>query len=241
MSLFTLQVSCSSNSIRSEKRLDSDLTIATIKDKLEMITGVMSGSQQLELRAADGSVVCALADNNATLGSYPVQDNMELHVKDTAEHSLASEFDHLEKVEKYEMPDEEYAKRQDSVLAFKMRNKLGRFDPAKAADAEAQAEAKEVEGEDDAKKMKVGERCEVSVPGKGGPKRGVVKYIGKPGFQPGWWIGVQYDEPVGKHNGTTHGKTYFSCPDKYGAFVRPAHVKTGDYPEEDLGLSDDEM
>jgi len=64
-----------------------------------------------------------------------------------------------------------------------------------------QAEADEVEGEEKAKTIKVGDRCEVSVKGGGGARRGAVRYVGRPQFGTGWWIGVQYDEPVGKNNG----------------------------------------
>lgn len=46
--------------------------------------------------------------------------------------------------------------------------------------------------------IKVGDRCEVEP----GEKRGVVKFVGRAqSLAPGFWVGVQYDEPLGKHDG----------------------------------------
>ena len=44
----------------------------------------------------------------------------------------------------------------------------------------------------------MGDRCEIDP----GEKRGVVKYVGRAeSLTPGFWVGVQFDEPFGKHDG----------------------------------------
>lgn len=54
----------------------------------------------------------------------------------------------------------------------------------------------------------VGNRCEVNP----GGKRGEVRFLGKiPAIAPGWWVGVLYDEPVGKNDGSVKGQRFFEC------------------------------
>ncbi|CAL1528730.1 unnamed protein product [Lymnaea stagnalis] len=68
--------------------------------------------------------------------------------------------------------------------------------------------------------IKLGTRVEVI--GKG--VIGTVAYIGTTVFSQGKWVGVVLDEPKGKNNGTVQGKTYFTCPDDYGIFVRQSQI-----------------
>ena len=65
--------------------------------------------------------------------------------------------------------------------------------------------------------FRVGTKVEVV----GKDLRGVVAFSGLTSFASGKWIGVVLDQPNGKNNGTVQGKTYFSCQDNYGIFVRP--------------------
>ncbi|GFS12719.1 tubulin-folding cofactor B-like [Elysia marginata] len=236
--LVSVQVTSTANTYGVERRFERCLTIAALKAKLELVTGAYSQTMILTVYSKDGKKVCALDNDDALLGSYPVDDGMTLHAEDPT--LKANEYSDTSKVEKFELSQDEYNKRTDSVRAFKERNKLGRFNEEEVKRKEAELKAKEEKEEAKAKTISVGDRCEVSVVGQPG-RRGEVKYVGETDFKPGVWVGVQYDEPFGKNDGSVGGKRYFTCPEKYGGFVRPTTVEVGDFPEEDLGLDDDEM
>uniref|UniRef100_A0A9L0TLF7 Tubulin folding cofactor B n=1 Tax=Equus caballus TaxID=9796 RepID=A0A9L0TLF7_HORSE len=148
------------------------------------------------------------------------------------------EFEDVSKVKKYSIPEEAYDQRQDSVRSFLKRSKLGRYSEEEQAQQKAENSQRLTEEKAQASAIPVGSRCEVRAPGQP-PRRGTVMYVGLTDFKPGYWIGVRYDEPLGKNDGSVNGKRYFECQAKYGAFVKPSVVTVGDFPEEDYGL--DEM
>ncbi|WAR19096.1 TBCB-like protein, partial [Mya arenaria] len=213
-SMVGVTITSSANTFGSERRFPKDITIADLKGKLVLLTGADVGSMKLELYTNENKLVCPIDNDNALLGSYPIDDGMRLHVIDP--NAKLGEFEDVSKVEKFELSAEEYAKRGDSVRAFKERNKMGRFREITPEEKQRQEEEQRVKEEQDkaaVEAMKIGDRCEVSVPGQPA-RRGCVKYA---------------------------GKQYFQCPDKYGGFVKPENVQVGDFPEEGFeDMEDDE-
>jgi tubulin-folding cofactor B len=128
------------------------------------------------------------------------------------------------------MPDDEYEKKTDSVLAWKKTEKLGRFDPTAPSREEAKVAA--LKEEVVQRGIEVGKRCRV---GGEDTRRGEVKYVGDVEEIPGGagpWVGVHLDEPVGKNDGSISGKRYWGQPSelKHGVFVRPERVEIGNFP-----------
>ncbi|XP_034459499.1 CAP-Gly domain-containing linker protein 3 isoform X2 [Hippoglossus hippoglossus] len=58
-----------------------------------------------------------------------------------------------------------------------------------------------------------------------GQKHGIVRFYGKTDFAPGYWFGVELDQPTGKHDGSVFGVRYYSCLPKYGVFAPPSRVQ----------------
>ncbi|KAJ3209026.1 hypothetical protein HDU67_006411 [Dinochytrium kinnereticum] len=229
----------------SERRFDRSITIATLKERLSPITGVPTSTMRISVygrseKGGSDSLICRLESDERMLGFYPLTDFMTLQVEDTNPKRVKGAFTDLSLVEKYEMTEEEYSKRQDSVLAYKMRHKIGRF-----SDSASMSTTQSEEFKDEASNIKVGDRCQVSPAADEGAagytKRGTVRFVGTTGFKPGWWVGVEYDEPVGKHDGSVSGTSYFTCKPKHGVMVRPNRVEVGDFVEEDLFDDDDEV
>lgn len=225
------------SSFEVKRRFNRGITIAELKGKLEMIVGAPSSNMNLELYSVSDKFLQKMDDDEALLGSYSVDDECRIHVIDRSGGQM-DEFSDVSKVEKFEISDEAYNKRTDSARSFMKNRRVGQYNEEEMAKKKAELAARREEEKVAANAISVGSRCQVQVAGQP-TKLGTVMYVGTTDFKQGYWVGVKYDEPLGKHNGTVEGKQYFECEDKYGGFVKPQNVTVGDFPEEDYGL--DEM
>jgi len=124
--------------------------------------------------------------------------------------SFTGQLSDVSNVEKYEISEADYAKRQgrevlvislsielttisDSVLAYKQRHKVGRF-ADKPPVEEEETTSMDVD-------IRAGSRCEVESLEPGLKKRGTVRFVGETKFSKGIWVGIEYDEPFGKNDG----------------------------------------
>ncbi|KAF2016628.1 hypothetical protein BU24DRAFT_423011 [Aaosphaeria arxii CBS 175.79] len=227
----------SSNS-SSERRISPSWTIAHLKARLEPITGVPAGSQQLTLRVGSQDAVAITSSNEeqTQLSAFSLQPYAEISVLDTRPPGARTDYSDLSSVEKYIMPAAEYETRTDSVLAWKKSQKLGRFDPNAPTIEQQKILAYEREIEE--RGLTLSSR--VRLLPESDARRGTVSYLGLvpeiPGL--GAWVGITLDEPTGKNDGSVKGKRYFECGNNYGVFVRPERCEVGDFPALDLGDED---
>ena len=71
--------------------------------------------------------------------------------------------------------------------------------------------------------LEVGSRVTTGI---GGSKKATVSFIGDTQFATGEWIGLTYDGPDGKNDGSQGGIFYFRCKPAHGAFVKRVSTTT---------------
>ena len=220
-----------------EKRYSKDIQIDDLKSKLEMITGLVSTDMKLKLLDKEKKFICDLNDGNKMLGYYPVEDGYFLSVE--ASQNLIGTVEDPN-FKRFELTDEEYAKKKGTVREFKEKLKIGQFSENASELAKRKEEERQEKLENEkklAEGIKVSSRCQVTVPGQM-TRLATVMFVGEMENKVGHWVGVKYDEPLGKNDGTVDNKRYFECLPKYGGFVKPEFVVIGDFPEETF---DDEL
>lgn len=107
-----------------EKRYAKDTLIGEFKNKLEMITGLVASDMKLKLLNREKTFVCNIEPDDRMLGFFPVEDGWIVLVSGT---KTVLAFDDESSVKKFELSEEEYARRKNTVKEFKEKNKLGRF------------------------------------------------------------------------------------------------------------------
>ena len=221
-------------------RFDLHMSIGDLKVRLHLHHGTPASSQRLVLR--DGGVdLCCMDDDRRMLGFYSVQTGQTIHVFDTDPHSMSrgGGLENVDLVKKYRMTDDDYDKRKGTLREWikdqkakdpnwkppkpNMMTQLGGQRMNQTTSTE-----NDVPSLEDAEGINVGDRCEVAP----GGRRGTIAYVGELDGAKGIWIGISLDEPLGKHNGSLKGKTYFQgCPDLHGTFARPKNVTVGHFPD----------
>ena len=187
--------------------MDLHLTISEVKEKFRLHIGTPIDFQRLVLKD-NGRVIGELNENNKKLGYYSVVSGMEIHIIDTDPYSLSRNggLTDVSLVEKYKMADEVYDKRKGSVREYikEQRKKDSKFSMVMGnKDKDTVVTTEPPPGVESVEGITVGSRCEV----KPGARRGVVKFVGPiPNSESGYWVGVQFDEPVGKGDGSAKGK-----------------------------------
>ena len=224
-------------------RFDLHTTVFDVKKRLALHNGTPPGDQKLYVKDGD-MIVGELDDDTRKIGFYSIQNGQTLHVVDTNPYSMSANggLEDTSLVKKYEMSDEEYNKRKNTLRSYKRemlkKDPNFKFDWSQAGKNGLNGiKGKENQGErtypgpESVAGMKVGNRCEVNP----GARRGEIMYLGEvKELLPGHWIGVKFDEPLGKNDGSVKGTRYFQCANRYGGFCRASNLQVGDFPEADL-------
>lgn len=217
-----------------ELRMDLTTSISDVKDRLYRHTGTRPSSMTLLLRSSErGPIRHDLADETRTLADYGAVSGDWLHIVDSDPHSASAGgwLEDTSLVPKYKLPEGKYESSQNTYRAYKAR--MREKDPTWSMTSELAKKVNKlnVGGPDHAEekpRINIGERVEVSP----GGNRGEVRFVGQEltGLPEGWWVGVRFDEPVGKNDGTVKGVKYFDAQQGFGGLIRPSKVTVGDFP-----------
>ncbi|SCU80207.1 LAMI_0B01200g1_1 [Lachancea mirantina] len=221
------------------KEISMDTIWVQLSEKLYELSGVRPEDMRLTIWCSNG---LKHEINNETVrrADQCMKDVLEqpaerITVVDTNQNSIAQQLtaglnaidgssDGGASVGTYQLPEDEYVRRQDSVYAWKKQNQLGRFS-SQYSDKVKKARDAQVAH---ATTLCLDERCSVTY-ANAPERRGWLRYVGKvPEINDiDCWCGVELDEPLGRNDGTFDGHTYFGPVRKnYGAFVKPLSVRT---------------
>lgn len=251
-----------------EIRFDKHQAVDDLRHKIYQKTGTPHDFQHLQIFSGSTKIgeIPPTESSSIKLGFYSLQHGMRVHCVDLNPTSISrgGRLEDVSLVQKYQMSDEEYNKRKNTLRQWEQEQKA--LDPSftlakHGREHKALVEARRLHklgmplpkgfevldgsvvavkkqnsddevGTDSVAGIEPEMRCEVQP----GGRRGTVKYVGEVSELQagGYWVGVLYDEPVGKSNGTVGGKQYFEAMPKQGGFVRGKNVTVGDFSPRDI-------
>lgn len=135
-----------------------------------------------------------LDDDDALLGSYPIENEMRLHVVDQVNNLIGLESS----MEKFELSDKQYDERRNTVRDYLKTHHLGKYNEDEMKALEERKKQEHGEQEKKAESINIGDRCVVT---RGSRRVGTVQYKGTFHLKPGIFIGVEFDEPLGMNDG----------------------------------------
>lgn len=213
------------------KDFPQDIHLSQLCEKIYPLTGISTNSMRLTFEGEGNKVLDIISDPLSISDTLPLvkYDTVDrILVEDTDVNSVANQLrqcndDH--DVATFKLLEKDYAQKSDTVLNWKIQNKLGRFDPQYKArlDKDRKLQLEKMG------KLEFNQRCSIKTKDQL-ERRGYLRFMGKiPEInQHDIWCGVEFDEPVGKNNGSFNGQIYFGpVNENYGAFVKPNNVETG--------------
>ena len=81
--------------------------------------GSSADNMVIELRDTSECLVCNMDKDDETLATYGPQENFTLHVIDTQPSAMMQDLEDVTKVEKYEISEDDYNKREGTFRKFK--------------------------------------------------------------------------------------------------------------------------
>lgn len=207
------------------KEWDENISYVQLCQRIESFTGIEPRYMGLSFEFDDGKKLQVPESMNPhPFRNYPHVST--ILVEDLNENSVVNQLQNVNGTESdFRISDEEYAKRTDSVLQWKMRNHYGRFNPdlRRSLESYRQLQQERIDT------LQIDQRCSVESEGQA-ERRGWLRFIGTiTGLSDqDIWCGVEFDDPVGKNDGSFKGRSYFG-PVKlnHGGFVKPLTVRTG--------------
>lgn len=247
-----------------EKAYSETIQLDEFCQKLHLISGIEPIDMKLLLRPIDitkGNDVIIFKEIKATLSNFDITKYSKVEIIDTNENSMINQLQNDKQANEvtnidtpttdHLMTDFQYQQRNDSALKWKMKQKLGRFDPNfKATKLSLQNEH--------IKDLNLNGKCQINIAdnqnnGNGLKRIGYLRYIGPiPEIKSiqnsittnsddnvTIWCGVEFSTPIGKNDGSIKGKYYFGPVNaNHGSFVNALSVSM--LTEVELNSDDDD-